>query len=159
MFVIFCSAPNLLVQIDWASGIALGVPTLRVKSLYNILQNWRFGTMVHKPFGSRHDGAQTVVAAMEVYLRLAIEVCHGGLSYAFWTPGRCHMAVLPQPQPQPRLRLGFGELDCKVHLVQLHFSRLGGLEIGLRPTWLDLVRLETESVSRPSSSVVLFMIC
>ena len=116
-------------------------------------------TMVRKPFGSRHDGAQTVVAAMEVYLRLAVEVCHGGLSYACWTPGRCHMAVLPQSQPQPRLRLGFGELDCKVHLVQLHFSRLGGLEIGLRPTWLDLVRLETESVSRPPSSVVLFLIC
>ena len=81
-------------------------------------------TMVRKPFGSRHDGAQTVVAAMEVYLRLAIEVCHGGLSYACWTPGRCHMAVLPQPQPQPqpRLRLGFGELDCKVHLVQFHLK-------------------------------------
>ena len=24
--------------------------------------------------------------------------------------------------PQPRLRLGFGELDCKVHLVQFHLK-------------------------------------
>ena len=65
-------------------------------------------TMVHKPFGSRHEGAQTVVAAMEVYLMLAMEVWHGGLSYACWTPGRCPMAVLPQypcMQVDPQMRV------------------------------------------------------
>ena len=37
------------------------------------------------------------------------------------------------------------------------YARLGRLEVGLRPTWLDLVRLETKSVSCPPSSVVLFI--
>ena len=35
LFGWFDSAPTLLVQVDWASGIALWVPTLSVKSLYN----------------------------------------------------------------------------------------------------------------------------
>ena len=36
------------------------------------------------------------------------------------------------------------------------YARLSRLEIGLRLTWLDLVRLETELVSRPPFSVELF---
>jgi len=58
-FVVFGSAPTLLVQVYWASGVALGVPTLCVKSQFNILQNGWFGTMVHEPFGSRYNGTQT----------------------------------------------------------------------------------------------------
>ena len=52
LFRWFGSAPTLLVQVDWVSGIALWVPTLSVKSLYNISQNGWFGVMVRKPFGS-----------------------------------------------------------------------------------------------------------
>ena len=37
------------------------------------------------------------------------------------------------------------------------YARLGLLEIGLRRTRLDLVRLETKLVSRPPSSVVLII--
>ena len=71
-FVVFGSAPTLLVQVNRASGIAFWVPTLSVKSLYNISQNRWFGTMVHEPFGSRpmirklfgsrHDSVWTVMS-------------------------------------------------------------------------------------------------
>ena len=37
------------------------------------------------------------------------------------------------------------------------YARLGQLQIEFSPTWLYLVRLETELVSRPPSSVVLFI--
>ena len=46
-FVVFGSAPTILVQVDWASGIALGVPTLCVKSQYTHIAKrvvWHNGT-------------------------------------------------------------------------------------------------------------------
>ena len=55
LFCWFGSAPTLLVQVDWASGIALWVPTLSVKSLYNISENGWFGTMVREPFCYRNS--------------------------------------------------------------------------------------------------------
>ena len=56
-----------------------------------------------------------------------------------------------------RCTLGWKCTSC--NCILSCYAWLGRLEIGLRPTWLDLVRLETELVSRPPSSVVLFMIC
>ena len=62
--------------------------------------------------------------------------------------------ALGAPCSQVLLSLSVGELDSKVHLMQFHLKLADvRLEIGLRPTWWDLVRLETESVSRPTSSV------
>ena len=64
------------------------------------------------------------------------------------------------------MHFGFGELDGKVHLVQFHlksalyyYVQISRLEIGLGLTYLDLVRLEIESVSLPPSSVLLSYKC
>ena len=67
LFYCFGSAPTLLVQVYWASSIALCFPTLSVNSYTTYRKTDGFvrwypdrlvlGVMVLKLFGSRHDGA------------------------------------------------------------------------------------------------------
>ena len=70
LFYCFGSAPTLLVQVYWASSIALWFPTLSVNSYTTYRKTdgsvqWYanrlvLGVMVCKPFGSRRNGTQTV---------------------------------------------------------------------------------------------------
>ena len=75
-----------------------------------------------------------------------------------WNCTRC---TLQSSSPQPLLCLGFGELDCKVHLVQfqlksvrVHFQ-VGPVSLrSTRPTWKGTQPdLSQSRLSRPPSTV------
>ena len=65
LFCWFDSAPTLLVQVDWASGIALCVPTLSVKSLYNRSECTRSFWLQGVPGLRRQIRAHKVVLAVQ----------------------------------------------------------------------------------------------